>query len=512
MRSMKRFAVHTLLAALALVISAAASAHAQTAPAASPTPSPAPSPFTYSGYVRSYYFTRQNASSYVKTNSQFNQASFNTGISLHAAYQFSPNWSVGGTYLYADPLNGCANPATHLDPTSPCYKSRKFTSPAGGTNPDDTLPGFRLSTLYEAFLQYKDPSLALKLGDQLFTTPWANTSDSRIKPMAFRGGDATYKFSSNWSGELAYMTRFEDRTQSDFLNSDLLAQNGSFPDAPGVGNTGIPKGGVASTNGFGYARIGYAAANLTANAHYYAFSDIANALWADAKYSWKTYAKPFVALQGGTESSTGRAIVGKIASQVFGVQAGITPWKNVDLAISYNYIPQKSDTIALPAGATCSTHDMIGGTLQYFLPSGGTPNCHTNSNGTTTVYYGGWASPYTDSYATDPLFTTTISQGMADRRSPGSAVKIAGTFTLFNSRIKFIAAHAWYAYGNATAGVAPTQETNFDGTYYFNPVGKGPYHGFSLRHRYAERTQQYTAVYGGLPLFRYNRTQLEYDF
>lgn len=512
MQSMKRFAAHTFAAALLLAASAAGTAVAQTAPSPSPAPTPTANPFTFGGFARSYYFTRQNASSFVKTNSQFNQASLNTGLALHAAYRFARDWSIGGTYLYADPLNGCGDPAAHIEPASPCYKGRKFVTPQGGTNPDDTLPGFRLSTLYEAYLQYKDPALTVKLGDQLFTSPWAQPSDTRIKPMAFQGGDATYKFNGSWSGEIAYMDRFEDRVQSDFINSDLLAQNGAYPDAPGVSNTGIPKGGVASTNGFGYARAGYAAGNASANLYYYGFADVANAVWADAKYGWSAPVKPYIALQGGTESSAGRAIVGKIASQVFGVQAGFTPWKNVDIAVSYDYVPTKSDTLTLPAAASCGANDEIAGTLPYFLPSGGTPNCHKNADGTTTVYYGGWASPYTDSLATDPLFTTTISQGMADRRSPGSAVKVSGTFSLFDKRIKFIAAHAWYAYGNETAGIAPAQETNFDATYYFSPVGKGAYHGFSLRHRYAERTQQNTAFYGGLPLFRYNRTQLEYDF
>jgi hypothetical protein len=369
-----------------------------------------------------------------------------------------------------------------------------------------------LNTLYEAYLQYKDPTLYLKLGDQVINTPWANASDSRIKPVAFQGGDLSYKFNANWTGEVMYMDRWEDRVQSDFLNSNILTQNGSYPDAGGIGNTGIPAGGVVATNGFGYGRIGYTGGPLSANVHYYEFQNIANAVWADAKYSWSSYAKPFIALQGGSESNTGSAIDGKIDSQVFGVQAGISPWKNVDLAFSYNYIPEKSDTVTLPAGAKCGANDEISGTLLYFLQNGGTPNCRNNANGTTTVYYGGWASPYTDSYATDPLFTTSISQGMADRRSTGNAFKVAGTFYTFGKRVKLIASHAWYSYGNGTAGVSPTQETNLDATYYFSKLGKGAYHGFSLRHRYAERTQSFTSVFGGLPVFKYNRTQLEYEF
>ena len=125
------------------------------------------------------------------------------------------------------------------------------------------------------------------------------------------------------------------------------------------------------------------------------------------------------------------------------------------------------------------------------------------------MYYGGWASPYTDSYATDVLFTTSISQGMADRRSPGQAVKVQATFYTFNKRIRFIASRAYYDYGNAAGGVAPTQESDLDGTYYFNPVGKGAYRGLSFRYRYAERTQNFFTTN---PDFKYNRAQLEYAF
>jgi hypothetical protein len=230
------------------------------------------------------------------------------------------------------------------------------------------------------------------------------------------------------------------------------------------------------------------------------------------KYSWKAYGKPFIALQGGSETNAGTSVVGKINSQVMGVQAGYSPFPNLDLTVGYDHIPMKTDTIVLPTGTTCGSNNQIKGLLPYFLPAGGTTNCFKNSNGTTNVYYGGWASPYTDSYATDPLFDTMISQGMADRRSAGDGVKVAGTWTTYEKHLKIIVAHAWWSYGNGTAGVSPTQETNFDANYYFNKPGKGTYHGFSLRYRYAERTQSYTTLFGGSPDFKYNRTQLEYDF
>lgn len=504
---MEKYLFRVLFMAAAFALCGAGIASAQTS--ATPKPSPTPTAFTYGGYLRDFYFTRTNFPEITKTQ---NQASNNAAVSLHAGYDFGGGLSIAGTYLYANPFNNCEDPALHVTKSSPCYKSRAF-GPAGGTNPDDTLPGYRMSTLYEAYLQYKDQNAFARLGDQVINTPWANASDSRLKPAAFRGGDFSYKLGGNWLVEGMYMNRWEDRVASDFTNTTILTQNGLYPDAGGVSNTGIKAGGWVTNNGFYMGHAGYTASGLTANAYYYAFDQIANAFWADAKYGWKAYGKPFIALQGGSEVNTGTSLAGKINSQIFGVQGGYSPWKNVDLTVGADFIPVKSDAIALPAGTTCTANHLIKGRLMYLLPGSGTPNCVPgNTPGTATVYYGGWASPYTDSYATDVLFDTSISQGMVDRRSPGSGVKLAGTFYADSKQVRVIVSHAWYVYGNGTVGLSPTQETNVDGTYFFSKVGKGPYHGFSLRHRYADRTQSFTAPYGGLPEFKYNRTQLEYDF
>jgi hypothetical protein len=519
---MQKNITRALLLGAAFVLSAGANAPAETqatpAPSAVAQATPAPkvaasSPFSYNGYVRSYYFTRQNATSFVKANSQFNQAALNPAFNLHAQYSFGKNWTIGGTYLYANPFTGCGDPKSHVDPSSSCYRSRKFIG-GQGTNEDDTLPDYRLSTLYEAYLQYKDNNLYAKIGNQVINTPWANASDSRLKPVAFQGGDVSYKLSANWLVEGMYMPRWEDRATSDFTNVTLLTGT-TLPSANygGAGSNIIPKPFTYITNnGFYMGRLGYTDSAIAANAYYYAFNNIANAFWGDFKYSWKAYGKPFIALQGGTETNAGTSIIGKVNSQVIGVQGGYSPWPNVDLTVGYDRIPMKSDTIVLPAGTKCGSNNQISGLLPYFLPGGGTTNCFNNGDGTTNVYYGGWASPYTDSYATDPLFDTMISQGTVDRRSAGDGVKVSGTFYTFQKRIKVIVAHAWWSYGNGTAGVSPTQETNVDATYYFSKLGKGAYHGFSLRHRYAERTQSYTTVFGGSPDFKYNRTQLEYDF
>ena len=52
----------------------------------------------------------------------------------------------------------------------------------------------------------------------------------------------------------------------------------------------------------------------------------------------------------------------------------------------------------------------------------------------TQIEYGGWASPYTDNYDSDPLFTTSVTQGMADRRAAGSSEKVGLQYTTPNTK------------------------------------------------------------------------------
>jgi hypothetical protein len=264
--------------------------------------------------------------------------------------------------------------------------------------------------------------------------------------------------------------------------------------------------------------------------------------WGDGRYTWnQTGFKPYVALQGGWETNAGASVIGKINSQLVGVQLGASPTKNLTVNGSFDYVPWQTDTVSTAYLASihwaCSNStfqlkpNTLTGinvhTLPYFLPANA-GQCFANPGGTTSIYYGGWASPYTDSYATDPIFTTSISQGMADRRAPGTSWKVGATFTSANKRFTFIASDAWYNYGNAVVA-QNTNEWNLDGQYKFSPVGKGLYRGLLLRYRYAQRSQSNTycgaggsscapgaaigsSFLGGLPLFKYNRAQLEYDF
>lgn len=472
-----------------------------TAPVLAPPPKVHVNPLTIDGYVRSYDFYRQNAysgkgGSYNNGGSP-NQNSFNTAFDLHAQYTVD-GFFAGATYLFADPFNACADTSTEY--TIPACKS---------SVQDDTLPGFMLNTLYEGYVGYKGNGLNVKVGDQVINTPWANASDSRLKPNSFEGAIAGYNFAKHWDVTAGFFSRFEDRASSEFINSTLLTYNPV--DAAHLTHlfnySGLGSLQIITNPGFAYGQVGYHEKDLSANVYYYGFIDIANALWVDAKYTLSANPlKPFIAIQGGDEQNSGESLVGQISSTVYGVQGGLNPVKDLTLTAGYDDMPEKT---AFISGLTCPANHMLAdnkGLADYFMAPG-YYNCVPGTGGA-TVYYGGWASPYTDSYATDPLFTTSLTQGMVDTRNFGQSFKAALSYTSDNKRFTAMVSRAFYIYGDDTVGLSNTQETDFDTMYHFAKVGKGPYHGFLLRYRYGERTETFTTPY----LFKYNRFQAEYDF
>jgi hypothetical protein len=500
----------------------------------SPQPTPSPGGFSFSGYYKAYYFTRQNASNNpgvqfnfspgAKYNSNaVNQASWNQGIQVDGDYRFSDTgWDIGGSYFYANPLNGPCSVAANNAKGKSCV-----SQVPPNTNPDNTLPGFTESTFTQAYLMYKEGAFYGRVGDQYLYTPWANYDSSRLKSSSYQAGDLQYALPDGINLDVADILQFQQRDASTFSNSTYLT---SFPaGSPGMGsNIYYPGGHGVSTPGTWFGKIGYVSPSSSTNpwsvdGYLYDFQEIANAYWGDAKYTWSQVKfHPFVALQGGLEYNTGTSVIGKIDSQLFGIQLGANFTKNIQFTVGFNDLPWHQDQVYLPKGVTCSnTNNTIsasGTSFKYFLPMNAA-QCYTNTaTGLTTIEYGGWASPYTDSTATDPFFTTQMTQGMVDRRNAGTGLKLAATYTSNNHRFVFLASQAWYNYGN-TLGAETTNELDLDALYRFSHYsGSGSYRGLVLRERYGQRFSTNTYFpddatdFGGLPLFKYNRSQIEYDF
>ena len=483
-------------------------------PVPSPSPSPTASAFTFAGFVRSTDYTIETqtnpANGGPRIPSYYPSYSADAELRLNYRLGASPV-SLGITYLNAQALGSCSTPPPPAEST--CINS---------TN---NLTAYPISTFLEAYAQYSDGRLFARLGNQRINTPWATSAtNAHIDPSSFQGLDIRYSLGHGFTLEASDYVRFKPSEEGGFQRITLLT--GDPLGAAGLANNIYnPSGLTIQTNGFVYGSAGYAAAaGLAANIYVYGIQNIANILWFDANFPLGTSKfKPFVKLQGGSETNAGTAVIGKIDSSVFGVQAGVNLTPRFSLTAGYDGIPLHTDTVTLPAGYTCPAGGTAGAgviavnsqlttaSLPYFLPNGGTGNCSMNANGMANLYDGGWASPYTDSYGIDPLFTTPTTVGMVDRRSPGNAVTARITYTNPTKQFTSYVSRTYFDY-STPAYVQSTYETDIDALYYFKPISTGPYRGLLFHYRYAIQTQSGSATYTGTPQLTYNRFQLEYDF
>jgi hypothetical protein len=312
------------------------------------------------------------------------------------------------------------------------------------------------------------------------------------------------------------MIRFQGRVNSTFEKNTLMT---SFPagTAGAPANTFVPGGNSIPTAGLQYARVGYAGTHgLAAGLHLYRFDDIANLMWLEARYTaLGQRTRPFLAFHGGYEHEAGAAVLGKIFSTPVGVQAGGSVTRNIGLTLSYERIPSRADRIRLPAGDACSATQQLtvkkGTSFPYLLPVNA-PQCIANADGTTTIQYGGFASPYTDGYGTDPMWLTSLTQSPIDRHAPFSGPKIQATWTSNDKRLIVYVTQSYLEYGNLFRSQL-LSEVNADAQYFASRLRPGAaYKGLLLRYRYGSRQVTNVTTYGGLPQFRYNRAQMEYDF
>lgn len=420
---------------------------------------------------RSYDFLRQNR---VQGTANPNRQAENNSAALHAGYAFVDTpFSLGATYFgsYAFGLNGL--------------------NPQGNPHVDNSLPGFSESTMLEAYAKYATKGVRVTLGNQIGDKPWLPASDSRLMPAAYQGLDASFELATGFSFGISRFVRWEGRDQSIFDQSTLLT---SQP----AGNPPYP---IHNTPGVLLLDADYTpSAYLSASLEDYTFYDIANMMYAYGRYYPMPRARydPFVMMEYVRERQTGTAYVGTIDNNTIGFKVGATLAKNVIASVAMDSSPAVyADVQAVSASAAASG---------FLAPAGTLPNVLGLGGGKYRVVYGGIASPYTFNLASDPLFTTSISQGMADRISAGTAVKISVTILNESKQIRGIFSRAFYDYGNAFAPYN-VAETDMDMTYYFRRPGIAPYRGLFVRERVADRTLP-TPPYD----FKYIRSQIEYDF
>lgn len=415
------------------------------------SPSPSPTPRLHTWLYARAYDARYNY-----------QTDENAMAIVHAGYDFGSGFTAGGTYTFSDP---------------------------------NALAGLSdLNQLQEAYLAYHGPTITVKAGDQYFNSPWADTHFKLgLAPTAFQGVDAIY-VRDGWTLEAAQISRFMSRTSSAFTRTNLLT---------------AVAGGI-NTSGFTYVHAGYTPPNAGAvfSAYAYNMDDMATFVWFNgftrlSPHGWQ----PFIGAQGGLETNAGASYLGIVRSSIAGLIVGATPWRGITLSAAIDQIPWRRAALTLPSGPSCNS-------AGYFLPQG-VGECGNNANGTREVYYGGWASPYSDGYATDPMYTSPLFEGPVDRRSPGNSQALVGVYTSPNARFSFTESYYWFDYSNPLATQATTE---WDNTlvYYFSKVAAGRYRGLLFRYGYIQQHKSNVAFVsgdgplGGTPITRYSRFQLEY--
>ncbi|MHB8255197.1 MAG: OprD family outer membrane porin [Acidiferrobacter sp.] len=331
------------------------------------------------------------------------------------------------------------------------------------TNPalvDGTLAGFgRIDTIGQAFLQYQNHRVLVRAGDQLLATPWMNASDARMIPATYQGLFASVKPFAGLTVSALRMTRFKSRASNGFSQTDLYNSTGTF----NIGGTG----GLTGKTEPGAAAVGadYHTGGLKVATWGYEFYDLAKLADAQGSYTFSGIGgfKPFVGGQFVRETGSGAQYLGTVNATVYGAVVGIK--HNSDqLRLGYNDLP-----------------------------------AHAGAFGNGDV-----VSPYTTGYATDPLYTTSMIQGMVDRKTTGHALKLSAVTFLMQHKVRLIASFADY-FNTLTPSYssARTNEADIDLTYFLS----GSLKGLSIRDR--------VGIAHNIPVihkFVYNRVMVEYDF
>ncbi|MBL6751360.1 MAG: outer membrane porin, OprD family [Nevskia sp.] len=411
---------------------------------------------TFSGNVRAYDFNR--IYSHNTQSAQPSQSAFSVGGRFDAlSAPFLGGFAVGVGFMTAHSLglNNSNDNFAHLD---------------------STLAGTRTSitALGQAYLQYKNPWLLVKVGDQTFNTPWINESDSRLLPATYQGIYADVTPISHVHLIGLRLTRWKSRTSNDYFQNNLYyAATYGGDDLRGGTGTKLTTADTQGALAFGAT---YADHGLKVGLWYYNYEQFASTIYNDTVYTLKTGTgfDPFIGDQF------------------------LRQWKGDSLLNGQPVNTVKGSGVDnLTYGAKAGLDSPYGQLMFSYTAISDHPG---------TVGNGALISPYTIGYTTDPLDTSSMIRGMVDT-GPGHAWKVKYSEKLLNKQLVLVAAFARYysyAYGNSN-------NAYFDIAYY--PGGR--FKGFSVRNRFEDAITESSSKGlnpGKSNYFIYNRVQIQYEF
>lgn len=310
-----------------------------------------------------------------------------------------------------------------------------YTAQGLGVNSDNpahvyhSLPGNNITAVGQNFLQYDDNKFLLRAGNQLIDTPWLGRSDIRMIPATYQGFFSNYNFNKELSFSALRVFRFKSLIADSFSETNLY-------------NETIPKfrDNTLGTLAFGMQNTDI----LNTQAWFYRFYDLANLAYANSSYTFSSSFKslhPVIEVQVAREWGDGDNLLAPYAhgaanANMLGVLLGLESTQT-KIDLSYNTIPK-------------STNGFRNGDI---------------------------LSPYTFSYSTDPLYTSSMLGGLVEKGA-GQAIKLSGRCNLFDNKLVLYVSHANYFtrpyYNN-------TRETDTDVTYTFPK--SSALKGLSLRNR-----------------------------
>jgi hypothetical protein len=284
-----------------------------------------------SGYLRSLYFSSNNAF-YVPGKDQ-DTVSYGGELGFKsAAYE---GFSFGLSALAQRGINHDDNP-----------------------NKVDSYLGPNVTSLGEAYVQWQHEKLRITVGNQRFNAPFTGTYDFRMLPQMYQGAAAYYGDSANFLTAFR-MYRFKS------VIDDHYSRHTSYNSPIDTSAAGA---GDEDTDGFWGAGGGRTWAlkpvSLDAQAWYFKYIDYANMTYLQARaIRADGVLKPFVAVQYIHQEDDGKAILGNVDSNVYGVQLGIKR-NSLTASLGYDYIKPNSSSYmngapVMPYGHKLSSGDFF---------------------------------------------------------------------------------------------------------------------------------------------------------
>jgi len=340
--------------------------------------------------------------------------------------------------------------------------------PAGSREEEPTLmgPQPRITTLGEAFVQYRRAGLRVRAGRQRIDTPWMSATDSRMLPQTFSGAQGELAVSGALKLLLIDVTRFKSRSSSGFRRDNLYYPDGYEGDVVADAVPVFPRGArLPEAPGTVAGGAVYSGARLHGQLWYYDFRGFARTVYLDGgrifgEGRWRPYLDAQLMRQsgGGILARYGARLFGRsgpVDSRLWGARAGLAHGA-LNLSVSYDRL-----------------RDRRGG-------------------------FGGGAliSPYGDRTA---LYAGEMTVHLV-KYGPGGALELAAASRVLRGRLRVRAAvldfHTTYS-GDSRAEY-------LEGTYRF----KGWLQGLQLRDRLLR--DDGAKLNGGRALF-YNRLMLQYQ-